>query len=56
MTTLTVTSTKQGITFNVGESAAAFAIIEKLQSFAGQVLKAARSLGTAHPTAIPATA
>ena len=44
MHTLMIISTKQGIAFNEAEAVAPFAIIEKLSSFAGQVLKAARSL------------
>ncbi|MBI4920574.1 MAG: hypothetical protein HY834_02405 [Devosia nanyangense] len=43
MHTLMIVSSKQGIAFNEAAAVAPFAIIEKLSSLAGQVLKAARS-------------
>jgi hypothetical protein len=42
MNTLMITSRDQGITFNAAEAVAPFAIIEKLASFAGALLKTVR--------------
>ncbi len=42
MTTLTITSKNQGISFNAAESAASFAIIENLAALAGALVRAIR--------------
>jgi hypothetical protein len=38
---LTITSTKQGFSFDAAESAGAYAVVERIVRFAGVVLRAA---------------
>jgi hypothetical protein len=45
MNTLSITSTTKTMSYDADASAQAFAIVEKLVSFAGTVLRAARKIG-----------
>ncbi len=44
-TSLTITSTKQGLSYNADEAARGFAIFEKLSGFAGALLRTVVAVG-----------